>query len=136
MGRGTGTKAGYTAQSYQNALENGHLLYYLPGWRFQQDNAPIHNALSIQTWLEHHGIWTAKWPALSPDLNFIEHLWFAHNYQVYQLHLATDNMGRSEADLEVVLGAIQKAWAVLPDKLLLKLILSMPDRLATVRRAN
>ena len=31
MERRTGTKAGYTAQSYQNALENGHLPYCLPG---------------------------------------------------------------------------------------------------------
>jgi len=40
----TSTTAGYNAQSYIWALEEGLLPVYQPGLVFQQDNAPIHTA--------------------------------------------------------------------------------------------
>ena len=42
---------------------------------FQQDNAPVHKARSIQKWFVGIGVEELYSHAQSPDLNPIEHLW-------------------------------------------------------------
>ena len=85
----------YSANSYIEALEEGLLPNYQPGERFMIDNASIHTAERTSEFLTDYGIWTIDFPPYLPDLNPIEHLWWALKklLQKHYPHLST--RGRS-----------------------------------------
>jgi hypothetical protein len=49
---------------------------------FQHDNAPMHKKMSIQKWFVKIGVEKLDWPAKSPDINPIEHLWDELEHQL------------------------------------------------------
>ncbi|GFU63954.1 transposable element Tcb2 transposase [Trichonephila clavipes] len=82
-----------------------------------QDNARPHTARIAQDFLHHFQ--TLPWPARSPDLSPVEHVWYQLKRQMLSCH--------SVHDLEL---AVQDLWAHLPQDNIRCLINSMPDRVA------
>ncbi|GFV40930.1 transposable element Tcb2 transposase [Trichonephila clavipes] len=88
------------------------------------DNAPCHRTVAAKQLLESEDIERMDWPARSPDLNPIEHVW--------------DFLGRRLAactlqpvTIRELRLALQDEWAAMPQQLIDTLILSMGRRCET-----
>ncbi|GFV95230.1 transposable element Tc1 transposase [Trichonephila clavipes] len=95
----------------------GPFLNGLPWAIFHQDNARPHTARVAQDFLRQFQ--TLPWPAHSPDLSPVEHVWDQLKRHMPSYH--------SVHDLEL---AVQDLWAHLPQDNIRCLINSMPDRVA------
>ncbi|KAI3366544.1 hypothetical protein L3Q82_000676 [Scortum barcoo] len=60
-----------------------------PGFLLMQDNARPHVAGVCQQFLQDKGIDAMDWPARSPDLNPIEHIWDIMYRSIHQRHACT-----------------------------------------------
>jgi transposase len=92
---------------------------------FQQDGDPKHKSARLRDYFEDHRIQLLDWPAQSPDLNPIEHLW---NHLKRQLN-AYERHPSSMHELEA---RIKAEWRKIPMEVCEKLVNSMPDRIAQV----
>lgn len=115
-----------TAQRYVHDILQPHvlpLMARLPGAIFQQDNARPHTARMSQDCLRH--ITTLPWPARSPDLSPIEHIWDHLGRQVGQ--------PTSLVELEA---RLQQLWNEMSQDIIRNLYASMPARIASCIRAR
>jgi len=88
---------------------------------FQDDNASVHRARIITDWKDENLISFFSWPAQSPDLNLIEHVW---NYLERKVH---QHSSRPKSTEELV-SVLQEEWLNIDLEYLKKLIISMPKR--------
>ncbi|GFY13525.1 DDE_3 domain-containing protein [Trichonephila clavipes] len=107
-----------TGQRYVDDILRPHVRPFLNGLPraiFPRDIARPHIARVAQDFLRHFQ--TLPWPARSPDLSPVEHVWDQLKRQMPSCHFVHD--------LE---WSVQDLWAYLPEDNIRCLINSMPDR--------
>ena len=96
--------------------------------RFQQDKASPHHSAVAKAWFNRNGFSADEilnWPAQSPDLNPIEHVWHTlkRRLEAYDTHPTTK---------EDLANRISDEWNKITKKDCLKYIDSMPKRIEAV----
>ena len=92
-----------------------------PGLFFQHDNARPHTALVPANFLAQNNVNVLPWPALSPDMNPIEHIW--------------DELGRRARtnhqinNVQDLTRALQLEWQARPSGLIRRYVNSMRRRI-------
>ena len=76
-------------------------------WRLQDDNAPPHRSHVVREFQEACGIRRIKWPARSPDISSIEHLWDEVGRRVRQ-------RDPPPASLAQLACALREEWELFP----------------------
>ena len=75
-----------------------------PGFLLMQENARPHVAGVCQQFLQEEGIDAMDWPARSPDLNPIEHIWDIMSRSIHQRHVAPQTVQDSPGACPGVVG--------------------------------
>ena len=96
---------------------------------FQHDNARPHVARYSQLFLQQNGVHVIRWPALSADMNCIEHIWDVLGRMV-------DEQRPRPRTRQELIAALLQAWQRIPMATIRRLTMSMPARLRACVAAN
>lgn len=118
-----------TGSTYKGLLEAAFpkitdLFGPLP-WILQQDNAPIHTAGVVKSFIASQNVQLMSWPPYSPDLNIIENAWGWLTRKIYE-------GGKQYNDKEALIDGIKTAWADISLNYLKSLYDSLPNRIYEV----
>jgi len=96
---------------------------------FQQDNARPHSARITTDYMNTADINVLQWPAFSPDLSPIEHLWDIMKTRLDR----RENRPTNRAQL---IAAVQEEWEAIPQIQIQRLIRSMRSRIHACHAVN
>ncbi|EKG09167.1 transposase-like protein [Macrophomina phaseolina MS6] len=128
---------GYSTNSYLEVLEKNIPTVWRRGMLVMQDNASIHTAIKVRNWFKEKRITVIRWPAYSPDLNPIEHIWFHLKANVLELYPELNKAPRGKDTIKEKLGkALEEAWEQLPQSLFDSVLGTMKRRCEAVIAAE
>ena len=119
-----GRGAGLTAQGYINQVLRPVVLPFMQerdDFQLQQDNARPHSARVTQQFLRTSGVEVMDWPAMSPDLAPIEHIWDELGRRLQNRQPQPTNAAQLRA-------ALTAEWHVIPQETINRLVASMRAR--------
>jgi DDE superfamily endonuclease len=96
---------------------------------FQQDNDPKHTSRLATQWFKEYNIRVLPWPAQSPDMNLIEHVWAILDDAIRCRNALPRN-------LDELWTALQEEWEKLDMNKVRALYLSMPRRVEALHAAK
>lgn len=99
------------------------------GGIFQHDNATPHRARITQAFLQENNTGVLEWPALSPDMAPIEHIWDELGRRVYRRH-------NPPQTLQELRNALDEEWTAIPQHFIERTINSMRRRCNDCLRAR
>ena len=91
---------------------------------FQHDNATSHTARSVHDFLQDRNVTVLQWPATSPDLNPIEHVWDLLDQRVRARAIPPRNVRELE-------DALVEEWGNISQQERANLVQSMGRRCST-----
>ena len=96
---------------------------------FQQDGTCPHTSPRVYKWLGAHKIGVLSWPAQSPDLNLIEHLWDHLKRQLAKYKKEPEGVNE-------LWERVEKEWNDIPVDVYQNLIDSIERHVKAVRRVK
>ena len=96
---------------------------------FPQDNDPKHTSKKAKKWIEDNGIQVLSWPAQSPDLNPIEHLWEHLKQHLHQYETPPKGVHK-------LWDRVSEEWNAISPEVCQNFIESMPRGIEAVLKAK
>lgn len=122
-----------TAARYIQEILEEHVVTFAPfvgdDFVLMHDNARPHVARCVMEYLNEVGISQMEWPALSPDMNPIEHIWDYLKRKVHDRPVAPNSLAELRS-------ALIEEWELIPQTLIQHLIEGMYRRLQAVVAAR
>ena len=113
---------------YQEVLAASYIPKHKRGQILQQDGAPLHTSISTSKFFKVKKIKVLHdWPAQSPDMNIIEHVWGRMKEEAWKT---------KPKNLDELWEAFKTAFFAIPDDFINKLYESLPNRMDAVLQAH
>ena len=95
----------------------------------QQDNSPVHKSNTVVIFLQENNIEVLPWPAVSPDMNCIEHVWAILGMELLKLKPQPQNS-------EELFNALLVAWEAIDPQVIRNLTSKMRKRVNWLKQQN